>query len=43
MGAALMATLAETLGKEFTPELEAAWNAAYDHFAALMIARGGFT
>ena len=42
MGAALMATLAETLGAEFTPELEAAWHAAYDHFAALMIARGGF-
>jgi hemoglobin-like flavoprotein len=37
-----MATLAETLGAEFTPELEAAWQAAYDHFAALMIARGGF-
>jgi hemoglobin-like flavoprotein len=42
MGAALMATPAETLGAEFTPELEAAWHAAYDHFAALMIARGGF-
>ena len=42
MGAALMVTLAETLGEEFTPELQAAWHAAYDHFAALMIARGGF-
>ena len=42
MGAALMVTLAETLGEEFTPELQAAWHAAYDHFAALMIARSGF-
>ena len=35
MGAALMVTLAEILGEEFTPELQAAWHAAYDHFAAL--------
>jgi nitric oxide dioxygenase len=42
MGAALMVTLAETLGEEFTPELQAAWHAAYDHFAAQMIARSGF-
>jgi nitric oxide dioxygenase len=42
MRSALLVTLAETLGSEFTPELQAAWHAAYDHFAALMIARGGF-
>ena len=42
MGVALMVTLAETLGKDYTPDLQAAWHAAYDHFAALMIARGGF-
>jgi nitric oxide dioxygenase len=42
MGIALMVTLAETLGDEFTPELQEAWHAAYNHFAALMIARGGF-
>ncbi len=43
MGAALIATLGETLGDEFTPELEAAWKAAYERFAELMIAKGGFT
>jgi hemoglobin-like flavoprotein len=43
MGVALMVTLAETLGEDYTPELRTAWHAAYDHFAALMIARGGFT
>ena len=42
MGVALMVTLAETLGPEFTPRLQEAWHAAYDHFAAEMIARGGF-
>ena len=42
MGIALMVTLAETLGDAFTPELQAAWHAAYDHFAARMIERGGF-
>ena len=42
MGIALMVTLAETLGEDYTPDLQAAWHAAYDHFAALMIARGGF-
>ena len=42
MGVALMVTLAETLGEDYTPDLQAAWHAAYDHFAALMIARGGF-
>ena len=42
MGVALMVTLAETLGEDYTPELEAAWHAPYDHFATLMIARSGF-
>jgi nitric oxide dioxygenase len=42
MGIALMVTLAETLGEAFTPELQAAWHAAYDHFASRMIDRGGF-
>jgi hemoglobin-like flavoprotein len=42
MGAALMVTLAETLVEEFTPDVQAAWHAAYDHFAALMLARGKF-
>lgn len=42
MRIALMVTLAETLGEEFTPELQAAWHAAYDHFTARMIDRGGF-
>jgi nitric oxide dioxygenase len=42
MGMALMVTLGETLGREFTPALQEAWHAAYDHFAAQMIARGGF-
>jgi hemoglobin-like flavoprotein len=42
MGRAVTVTLAETLREEFTPELQVAWHAAYDHFAALMIARGGF-
>ena len=42
MGVALMVTLAETLGEDYSPDLQAAWHAAYDHFAALMIARGGF-
>ena len=42
MGRALMVTLAETLGEDYSPDLQAAWHAAYDNFAALMIARGGF-
>lgn len=41
MGVALMVTLAETLGDEFTPQLQEAWHAAYDYFAAEMVARGG--
>jgi nitric oxide dioxygenase len=42
MGAALMVTLAETLGAEFTPRLQEAWHSAYDYFAGEMITRGGF-
>lgn len=42
MGAALLVTLGETLGPEFTCEMQAAWRAAYDDFAAQMIERGGF-
>ena len=43
MGAALLVTLGETLGPDFTCELQEAWRAAYESFAALMIERGGFT
>jgi hemoglobin-like flavoprotein len=43
MGSALLVTLGETLGPEFTCRLQEAWRAAYDHFAQEMIARGGFT
>jgi hemoglobin-like flavoprotein len=43
MGMALMVTLAETLREEFTPRLQEAWHAAYDHFAAEMIRCGNFT
>ena len=42
MGVALMVTLAETLGEDYTPELEAAWHAPCDHFATLMVGRGSF-
>jgi nitric oxide dioxygenase len=42
MGAALLVTLGETLGSEFTSRLQEAWRHAYDHFAAEMIARGRF-
>jgi hemoglobin-like flavoprotein len=42
MGEALMLTLGQTMGRDFTPEEQAAWRAAYDHFAAEMVARGGF-
>lgn len=40
MGEALMDTLREGLGEDFTPELEAAWRKAYDHVADTMIRRG---
>jgi nitric oxide dioxygenase len=42
MGAALLVTLGETLGPAFDTRLQQAWRAAYDHFAAEMIRRGGF-
>jgi hemoglobin-like flavoprotein len=42
MGAALLVTLGETLGAEFTARLRQAWRAAYNHFAEEMIARGNF-
>jgi hemoglobin-like flavoprotein len=41
MGSALLVTLGETLGPAFTDDLQRAWRAAYDHFAAEMIRRGG--
>lgn len=41
MRLALMVTMGETLGPGFTPEVRAAWGAAYDYFSAEMIARGG--
>lgn len=40
MGDALMDTLREGLGDDFTPELEAAWSKAYDHVSSTMIRRG---
>ncbi len=40
MGAALMVTLGETLGAEFTEDLRAAWRAAYEDIAARMSAAG---
>ena len=39
MGSALLVTLGESLGKEFTEELRDAWRAAYEHVAAEMQAR----
>ncbi len=42
MRSALMVTLGEVLGPDFTPELQSAWHAAFDHFAQQMIARGNF-
>jgi nitric oxide dioxygenase len=38
MGAALMVTLGETIGPEFTDELRDAWRAAYDEIARRMVA-----
>jgi hemoglobin-like flavoprotein len=37
---ALMDTLREGLGQDFTPELETAWRKSYDHVAETMIRRG---
>lgn len=36
MGSALMVTLGESLGRDFTEELQAAWRSAYDHVAVEM-------
>jgi hemoglobin-like flavoprotein len=36
VGASLLATLAETAGKDWTPELSSAWTEAYGAIAALM-------
>ena len=40
MGEALIETLREELGAAFSPEMEAAWRAAYDELAARIIRRG---
>lgn len=37
VGASLLRTLGKGLGDEFTPEVEAAWTAAYGTLAAVMI------
>ncbi|MBS7790401.1 hypothetical protein KTR66_10355 [Roseococcus sp. SDR] len=37
VGAALLWTLGQGLGASFTPEVEAAWTAAYDLLSAIMI------
>ncbi len=42
MGSALLITLGETLGPDFSTRLQRAWRNAYDHFAQEMIVRGGF-
>lgn len=36
VGASLLATLAEVAGRDWTPELESAWTAAYGAIAGLM-------
>lgn len=41
IGAALLVTLGETLGDAFTCEVQEAWRATYEAFAARMIERGG--
>lgn len=38
LGNALMVTLGETLGPDFTPERQRSWRAAYDEVAARMMA-----
>ena len=37
VGSVLIATFLDVLGPDFTPELEAAWTAAYGHVAATML------
>lgn len=41
MGEALIETLREEMGADFTAEIEAAWRAAYDELAARIVRRGG--
>jgi hemoglobin-like flavoprotein len=41
VGASLLATLAETAGSRWTPELNAAWGEAYAAIVSLMLARTG--
>jgi hemoglobin-like flavoprotein len=43
MGSALMVTLGEALGSDFTDELQKAWRAAFDAVAGEMVERGGFS
>jgi len=40
MGEALIDTMRNALGDDFTPELELAWRAAYGEFSGMMIHRG---
>ena len=40
MGEALLATIADCLGDDMTPEIEAAWRAAYRQLAEAMITEG---
>jgi nitric oxide dioxygenase len=42
MGFALLITLGESMGRDFTEEIQHAWRAAYDQIAEEMIARGNF-
>jgi hemoglobin-like flavoprotein len=41
VGAALLWTLAEGLGEGFTPEVEAAWTAAYTLLSGVMLEAAG--
>lgn len=41
MREALIDTFRDVLGEEFTPEMEAAWRAAFDRFSQRMIEIGG--
>ena len=43
MGDALIDTFHEFLGSEFTPDMEAAWRAAYSEISKEMIKLGGIT
>ena len=43
MGSALLVTLGEAMGADFSDELQKAWRAAFDTVASEMIERGGFS